>query len=316
MVKFVGIILVIILGSTSLAFAQVPNTNPGGPIVPKGNDTMQQYCWYGTCQTPNTILNGTISANDSSHNELRSQYNIIMIIPSELCTRAIEHHVKTDCPTLHSLMKYDNSNQHISGYFYPNILDNTWSRSDPQVKNHWQYYGYTNHTIVCVYCTGNYLTTDLYKTIILEPVSFEYAPHNFTSEPYNVPEYNSTYGNFTNVLYQQNEIDAGLTTFLNRQVTGCNTATIAYSDLLLNDTIKYLESGCTKTNYNMTNTQKVPNSPWEYSNPFSSLHYLSALKQMTDGYGIYGYNGTKGGHGPGNCINGCSYTTSTRKAGY
>lgn len=290
------------------AYAQVVN-----PQI--GNNTVTQYCWNGTCQTPNTLFNGTLSGNDSSHNELRSQYNMIMIIPSELCTVAIKNHVKTDCPPLENLTKYDNSNQHISGYFYTKD-GSTLERSNPQVKNHWQYYGYTNHTIVCVYCTGNYLTTDLYQTIIIEPVSFEYAPHSFISVPYNVPIYNSTSGNFTNIQYQQNEIDAGLTTFFNRQVLGCNTATISYSDKLLNDTINYLESDCKKTNFNQTKTYSPPNSPWSWDNPYSTLHYLNALKQMSGGYGISGTNNTKGGHGPGNCINGCAYTTSTKKPGW
>jgi hypothetical protein len=303
-----GLLALALLVITIPAYAQVSN-----PQI--GNNTSAQYCWTGTCITSHMLYNGTITGNDTSHNELRAQYNIIMIIPSELCTRAIENHVKTDCPLLQNLIKYDNSNQKISGYFY-SIDGKTLDRSNPQVKNHWQYYWNTNHTIVCVYCTGNYLTTDLYKTIILSPVSFEYATHNFLATPYNIAQYNDSSGNFTNIKYYQNEIDVGLTTVLNRQVLGCNTATIAYSDFLLNDTINYLESGCTKTNYNMTKIYSHPNSPWSYDNPYSSQHYMSALKQMTNGHGIYGTNQTVGGHGPGNCINGCTYTTSTKKPGW
>lgn len=307
-----GFLALFLLVITIPVYAQVQ----GGPIVPQGNNTIAQYCWNGTCQTPNGINNGTISSNDTSHNELKSQYNIIMIIPSEVCTNAFKYHAKSDCPPLANITKYDNSNQKISGYFY-SLDGKTIERSKPEVKNHWQYYGYTNHTIICVYCTGNYLTTDLYKTIILQQSdSFEYAPHNYVSVPYIIPQFNYTSGNFTNYVIQVNEADAGLTTKLNRDVVGCNTATIAYSDALLNDTIHYLESGCKSTNFNQTKTYVSPNSPWSWNNPYSTLHYMSALKQLTGGHGIYGTNQTVGGHGPGNCINGCSYTTSTRKAGY
>lgn len=303
MVKYALVILIIISGSISLVYGQVQNQQIGGPIVPQGNSTLQQYCWNGTCQTPNGINNGTVAGNDTSHNELKSQYNIIMIIPSEGCTNAYKNHVKTSCPPLQDLVKYDNSNQKVSGYFYSRD-GLTLERSNPQMKNHWQYYTYTNKTITCVYCTGNYLTTDLYKTIILQQAdSFEYAPHNYVSTPYTIPQYNQSAGNFTNYVIQVNEADVGLTTLFNRSVVGCNTATIAYSDELLNDTIHYLESGCKVTHFNQTKTYSPPNTPWSWNNPYSSLHYKSVTDEI------------KSNH-PGNCINGCSITTSTRKAGY
>lgn len=315
MVKFAGLIFLIVLCSSSLVFAQVQNQQIGGPIVPQGNNTVSQYCWNGTCQTPNILPNGTITGNDTANQEFKSKYNIIMVIPSELCTRAIENHLKTDCPSLNSLVKYDNSNQKISGQFIRQI-DGTLTRANPGVKNHWQYYGYTNHTIVCVYCTGNYITSDLYKTIILEPASFEFVPHEFINTNYKVDIFNGVSGNYSSITFPVNEFDSGLTSYKNKSMQGCNSATIAYSDFLLNDTIKYLESDCKIKSYNQTTTQKVPNTPWQYDNPFSSLHYLVALKTLTHNAGYSTMNNTSGGHGPGNCINGCSYTTSTRKAGY
>ena len=317
-----GFICLSLLVMTIPAYATLPDgtnptTNPqvGGPIVPVGNSTQQQYCWNGSCVTPNTITNGTISGNDSNH-EIRSRYNIIMIIPSEECTNAIKNHVKTNCPPLGNIIKYDTSNQKISGKFVLN-KDGSWTRDKPEVKNHWQYYTYTNKTIVCVYCTGNYLTTDLYKTIIIESGNpFEYVIHKFVSTTYTISQYNFTSKNYTNIIYPTNELDSGLTSMLNRNIQGCDTATISYSDYLLNDTISYMESGCKTSHYNQTNTQKVPNTPWVYDNPYSSLHYLSSLNIITQGHGLSGGNHTSGGHGPGNCINGCKFTTSTKKPGW
>ena len=297
------IIIPILLFGFYSAFAQVTNTEIGGPTVPIGNSTMQQYCWNSFCHTMtgqhliNTTINGKTNNTDY---ELKSHYNIIMVIPSEICTRAYENHIKTGCPPLASLIKYDTSNQKISGYFYSKD-GTTLERSKPEVKNHWQYYGYSNKTIICVYCTGNYLTTDLYDTIIIQPVQFEYSKHTFTTSTVSVPQYNSANKNYTNLIYPISEINAGLTTFLNRDVQGCNTATISYSDALLNDTIHYFENGCTKTFINQTNTQKISNTPWSYDNPYSTLHYKAIVDKIKSNY-------------MGDCLkHKCTQTTSIRK---
>jgi hypothetical protein len=173
--------------------------------------------------------------------------------------------------------------------------------------------------VVCVYCTGNYLTTDLYKTIILgQADNFSYAPKIFRTGTYTVNQFNATSGSFKTLVYPSNEIDTGLTILSNRQIDKqCNTATISYSDFLLNDTINYMKSGCKVTHFNKTMTSKVPNTPWNYNNPYSTLHYIAALKEITGGYGIFGTNQTMGGHGLGNCqTQHCTATTSTRKPGY
>lgn len=302
---FLLLIPILLIGSYS-AFAQVTNTEIGGPIVPVGNSTMMQYCWYITCQTFNNTLNGQLVINgtavtNNTDYEMKAHYNIIMIIPSEGCTYAFIHHAKTSCPPLANLTKYDNSNQHISGYFY-SPDGSTIERSDPQVRNHWMYYGYSNKTTICVYCTGNYLQTDLYNTIIIGSAdNFEYTKHQFITATLSIPQYNSTSQNYTELKYPINEELASLTTFLNRDVVGCNTATIAYSDFLLNDTIHYLENGCTKTAYNQTNTYHGSNTPWIYDNPYSTLHY----KAVTDKI--------KSNH-LGDCtFHKCNLTTSIRK---
>ena len=100
-------------------------------------------------------------------------------------------------------------------------------------------------------------------------------------------------------------------------MNGCNTATIAYSDKLLNDTIQWMKSGCTITKYNQTKTYKLNNTPWSWNNPYSSLHYVDPLSKMFKGWHP-GSNGTVlNGIGLGNCITHyCDATTSTKKPGY
>lgn len=199
------------------------------------------------------------------------KYPIIMVIPSESCQKVIKYHMKSDCPTDDMLIKYDTSNQLISGHFI--TKDGITVRTNPEVKNHWVWY--KNET-VCVDCTGDFMNPDLYKMIIIEP-------HGFT--------FIDKYALVPN--HQWNS-------YSDRHMAGCNTATIAYSDSLLNDTIHYMESNCTITKFNSTKINVIPSQPWDFDNPYSSLHYKSTIdliKKVSIG----------------NCINGCTVTTSTKK---
>ena len=268
--------------------AQVTNTQVGGPIVPTGQSTQQQYCWNGTCNTGPPVYNGTISANDSNY-EPRASYNIIMLIPDESCIKAGLYHVKTNCPALKDVIKYDNSNQNISGKLIKN-KDGTYTRTNPQMRDHWLYYEYNPKTTICVYCEGDYIRSDLYKIIFLKSAdSYEYPTRSFITSTYTISQYNAISQNYTTITYPTNEITAGLTTNLNRYVQGCNTAMIAYSDSLLNDTINYMESGCKTTSYNKTNTYHGSTTAWSWSNPYSSLHYKSVTDNVKS-------------NPPGNCI--------------
>lgn len=304
----IGITIIFFILSLLPAFADT-----GGPQIPQVNNTVTQYCWNGICQTPGGYMNPVLS-NDTANQESKARYNIIMVIPSELCTRATSNHVKTNCPDIAAVKKYDNSNQNISGKFIQQI-DGTWTRTNPEVKNHWQYYTNTNHTIICIYCNGNYVSSDLYQTIIIEPDIFEFVTHSFHTRTVTNYIQNGT-GEFIPVTSTVNEQDASLKSYIGRNVQGCDTATISYSDFILNDTINYLESGCKITHYNQTNVRTVPNTPWQYDNPYSSLHYVDTIKNMFKGWKP-GSNGTViSGIGLGNCINGCPYTTSTKKPGW
>ena len=83
------------------------------------------------------------------------------------------------------------------------------------------------------------------------------------------------------------------------------SAQVVYKDAnTLPDTIKYLEGNCVDKSYFNTTQTILPNTPFSFDNPYSSLHY----KAVTDK--------VKAEH-PGLCMDGkCGLTTSTRKAGY
>ena len=319
-VLFTLLFLTATLGITvHTSYAQVANTEVGGPTVPVFTSTQSQYCSSGTCQTGITYTNGTASSNDTANQEHARYPNIIMLIPSENCLTAIKNHVKTGCPPLENLTKYDTSNQNISGKFVK--VNGILERTNPEIKNHWMFYAYSSKTIICVYCTGNFLIDNLYKTITITPADFAYIPQTFQSVQQTSYIHNGS-GWLIPINSSVNEINSGLNVQLNRNVDpNCSNAVIKYSDYLLSDTIKYMESDCKTTNYNVTNTMKVPNTPWVYDNPYSTLHLLQYEKSiMGDNVGLGGNYTHPGGFGPPNCqskhTSECNFIDPYKKVGY
>lgn len=214
-----------------------------------------------------------------------------MVVQSELCQKMIQNHINSTCPTDDKLIKYDTSNQHISGKFVNK--NGIVIRTNAQVTNHYQFY--TKET-VCVDCTGNLSSPDLFKMIILEP-------HGFTF----IDKYQTVSSNSWN-------------SYTDRSMQGCNTATIAYSDALLNDTITYLESECTKTSFNNNSTHTIQSHPFSLSSPFTSLPLDYYKEQIFHGHKVLTNEvmPTGGGLGPGLCINGktCDFKDPYKKAGW
>lgn len=176
------------------------------------------------------------------------KYPVIMVIPSETCQKAIQYHLKSDCPPLSALVKYDTSNQMISGHFV--LKNGEVIRQPPQIRNHWMWY--TTQTI-CVDCLADLSKTDLYKEIIIEP-------HGFTwIDKVESVNNNSTWHSYSDV-----------------NMAGCNTATIAYSDALLSQVINYMKSNCTKNPINNTSSHKVPIPVIDYWNA-SQIVYQRGL---------------------------------------
>ena len=212
---------------------------------------------------PILFIVSILSFSDQAYAKPSPHYNMTLIILSETCKRTNHYNVTSDCPKIYELIKFDTSNQNISGKFVKN--GNDYERTKPQMKNHWVYY---QKNVICVDCNIDYIGTGgQFKSIIIEPNNFTWIDKDAVLK---------------NTLKW--------TSYSNRFVSGCQTATIAYSDSLLNDTISYLNSECTKTNFNGNKINTIQDHPFSFDNPYSSLHYQSEIASLKS-------------HAIGNCIN-------------
>lgn len=218
---------------------------------------------------------------------------LITIDLSNQCLALVKHNQTSECPTYKKILPYDNSNQMLSGKFV--TTDNFFHRQLTNTINHWG-----------LYAPGTWIVMiDPDYNAIIHSKEISLVP----SLTYIIKD--QTVGsNHTRNEYHDRYVDPG-----------CTSAEIVYSDFLLNDTIHYLESGCTITKYNETKIISTPNkTPIDYKNPFSSLRLQNQLKIIFNGKSqLYNENiPTGGGLGPGNCINTshCTFTTSSKKPGY
>lgn len=192
------------------------------------------------------------------------RYNILAIVYSEGCQTMMNHNINSSCPTLNKIWKYDTSNHIISGNM--TLKNGKFIRSNPAVKNHYLWYT-SPKTIVCVDCKLPLDRPDVFKTIFIEPSSFSFINKTFTLKNTNA-----------------------WATYSNRYVSpDCLSSTIGYSDLLLNDTINYMLSNCTITKISNNQTNYIKNTPFQFNNPFSTLHYEKQISDMKK-------------NGMGNCI--------------
>ena len=259
-----------------------------GPIFSPQTSTQSKYCSNGTCSTgPQVIINKTGSV-------LTHKYNMISLMLSETCQRMNEHNI-SGCPHISELIVFDTSNQAISGKFIQNGSD--YTRTSPQIKNHYLWYG-TNRTneIICLDCEVDAKMSQTTQQVIIEPHDFVWTDK-------------------FNTLHDGSRI---FVQFHGRYMQGCDTATIPYDFQLLTDTIYYMRMNCDSkyTTFNATQTYELPSTPFNYDNPFSTLHQDSYLKDIT-GHKSFGGNHTGGGLGPSNCItNKCDYHDPYHKVGY
>lgn len=222
-------------------------------------------------------------------NQSTTRYPILGIEFSESCSKILQYNINSSCPQLSQLTKYDTSNQKVSGQFI--LYHGKIIRTNPEFKNHWLYY--TNET-VCVYCDLDLAQPDLFKTIFIEPSSFTFINKADNSTNYKYISYSERYVS-----------------------EDCSTATIAYSDKLLNDTISYMLSNCTKTNIQTNQTNTLKEIPFSYDNPFSSLLLKNYLNEIMHGHNYFEGNHTQGGLGPENCItHKCNFTDIYKKPGW
>ena len=131
--------------------------------------------------------------------------NFVSITLSDACDRS------KDCPKVDDLIKYDTSNQKMSGKFFDGL------RGKPQIKNHYLFYKYDT-----VFVEPDYGTLVRSKQIIIEPPIHMWYKMN----------------------RDQKVINNTIIDYHNRFIDSCSIARISWDESILQDTINYLQSGC------------------------------------------------------------------------
>jgi hypothetical protein len=192
----------------------------------------------------------TINKPTNATKTYLSQSNRIGIQLSPTCITLIKNHMNTTCPTYDKLKPLDNTNPIWAGQW---INDTYYHRHLPRVSNH--YLMNQNTFIVMVDPDPNFTTIS--KMIIIQAGNFTYTNPS-----------DSIGNNHTRNEYQ------------NRFVSGCTEAIVAPLPSLIEDTLHYMESGCKITAYKEKVTTKTKDTPFQYGNPYSSLHYKNQINQL------------------------------------
>lgn len=247
-----------------------------GPAVPQGNSTQSVYCADGICHTPNTPLSSVPTSSGPTLTLPAIHTNLIGIQLSETCLRMIQNNVTNTCLTYKQLKPLDTTNPLLAGKW----TDKPYThRLPPLVKNT---YSFNDSTIVMVDPNLDFSTRA--RMLIV------------------------TDDNFTWVNKAEVSTNGGLTTheFLNQYASlNCDEAKVPSDFNLVNETLHYLESGCTHSDYNNTVTITHPDIPWQWDNPFSSLHQQNYVKSV------------KATGGLSDCIHHkCTYTDPYKKQGW
>lgn len=260
----------------------------------------------------------TVQFNQVSGHIAQAKYGLIIPYYSETCNRMVQAGDYSECPSLKELMGADTSNQNISGHIGIK-KDGTYVRSNPQSRNHYQFYTNMTDKKVCVDCFIDLASSNLVQQIIIEPTGFSYTTHQFHTVITNetgIAADGTPYWYLSNT----NQDEAGMVVYHDWfPDSSCISVTIDYSPERYQDAIDYLKSNCTSHMYNSTTTTVSPYHPFSMSSPFSSLvqdHYKQQIfhghKDLTNEH-----MPTGGGLGPSNCINKvCAFTDPYKKKGY
>lgn len=210
--------------------------------------------------------------------------NLLLIQESNTCEKLLQSNITSDCPTLGQLKSYDTSNKFLAGDIVQQS-NGLWIREPPHVKGWWNFVTSTGNPVVCVQCDFNFGLIDQAQILFIEPHSFTFA----SPSPNQYQNTTETYWNGTQDLTRIMQQPTGASTTFNinfdRYVSSdCLTANIAYSPMMLSDTIAYLEGGCKKTNLITNKTLVVPIVPFNTEH-CTECHYetwLNQVKHSTD----------------------------------
>lgn len=224
-----------------------------GPQVPTTPSTQSSYCPNGVC--------GTTSLPQPPANYIKStiQKHVIVILLSETCQRMNENGI-SGCPHISNLTGFDNSNQAISGKFVKH--GNDYTRTKPQLTNHYIWYKDYALPVVCVDCYTDLGNTNNVLQIIIEPHDFVW-----------IDKYNDVSLNTRT-----------FTQFHGRYMAGCDSATLAYDWNLMTDTIYYMRHGCvpSATDYDNTSTYTLPSTAFDMNaQPLKTQGFYKSAKSCT-----------------------------------
>lgn len=269
---------------TSISYAQVQDNTIAGIIVPKVISTQNHYCINGICGT------GKLAPIPSNYTHSNVHLPVLLINWSQTCEMMMKNNIK-GCTSIEQMIPFDTSNQYVSGKFVKQ--GNETIRTKPQIQNNWLYYKYSGKQIVCVECSFDIPSTQESQQIIIQPTTYSFVDKNV------------------------NNATKSYTYFNDRFMQGCDTATISSIPGLLNDTIHYMLSGCKTTNFNGNVTKSVHNTPWDYDNPYSTLHLSRYLKFIIPNHSATNTNHTSGGYGPSDCIrHSCGFKDPYSRSGW
>jgi len=180
--------------------------------------------------------------------------DLITVDLSNECLTLIKHNDTSQCPTYKAILPYDNSNQLISGKFV--ATQGFFHRLQTSTVNHWGMYPPGKWTIMI---DADYRAIVHSKEITIVPSLTFINKDDSVGNDHNRIEYQNRY------VYPS-----------------CTGAEIVYSDSLLNDTIKYLESGCKTTSYDNKVVKHTPDkTPFDFKNPYSTIPYKITASKIT-----------------------------------
>lgn len=247
--KIVLLLVFSTISSFGLAYAS-------GPIVPTGNNTVTQYCLNGICSTSHTLpWNATIGLNQPgmyTHGISQRLSPLIGIQDTQVCLKLIKANSSNHCLTYDKLKSLDNTNPAFAGQW---VQQPYYHRLAPKVLNHYNFN--PNKFIVMVDPDPDF--TARARMIYVTDKNFTWVNPNDVS---------------TNNMIK---------IYVNRSISDCSIATVAPIPSLVNDTLHYMESGCTKTSYNDTQIGYMKQIPFDFAN-CTQCHYqtwLSQAKQIT-----------------------------------
>lgn len=206
-----------------------------------------------------------------------SDSQLIAVQLSQACLTLIKENITNICPPYDKIKNNDNTNPIFAGLW---VGKPYYHRLAPKVLNHYNFN--PNKFIVMVDPNPDFTARARVIDIVPNPLQYTLVTDNATSVRL------EHYGRFI--------------------TNDCSGATVgSYSNMtfttwLISDTVKYLESGCTKTQFNDTKVNIVKQIPFNYNNPYSILHENAFMSTILRGHSYFGSNSTLGGIGLGNCI--------------